>query len=283
MRPQSIILVGGPETGKSNYVGRLWASLKAGNGTLKRAGMPRNIEYVESICEHLLQGKFAGRTDTNMARQDFCVPLTAVDGAIPTELIVPDFTGELWRDAVKNSELPQEWMDELESADGALLFVRAHSPLNVQPFNWVTSRDILRLPIGAGNNSTELPTQVTLCELLRLLQNRLACKPNGANPRVAVVVTAWDTLNKELQMQGPNAYLREQFPLFAGMLEDVEDIDVRVYGVSIVGGDLQRDQDFQKRYEGMIMAQSGSVTYELDAEVRADSDVTMPVAWVIGN
>lgn len=283
MKRKSIILVGGPETGKSNYVGRLWASLKAGKGVLKRAGMPRNIEYVESICEHLLQGKFAGRTDTNMERHDFCVPLYSGSETGPTELIVPDFTGELWRDAVKNSEIPHEWLDELENADGALLFVRAHSPLNIQPFDWVTARDVLRYSLAKDNQDTELPTQVIMCELLRLLKDRLADRSDGEKPRVAVVVTAWDTLDSEAKAAGPFAYLRKQFPLFAGALEDVERIEAKIYGVTIVGGDLQHDTEFQQQYHEIILSERGSVTFEIDGVMCTDPDITMPVAWAIGN
>lgn len=282
MKQKSIILVGGPDTGKSNYVGRLWASLKEGKGALERAGMPRNIEYVESICEHLLQGEFAGRTDTNQERQDFCIPLKSGHNSEPAELIVPDFTGELWRDAVKNSEIPLEWMDALDNADGALLFVRAHSPLNIQPFDWVTARDALRHSVGEGNEEVELPTQVMLCELLRLLQQRLSDRPDGGNPRVAVVVTAWDTLDVEAQVEGPMVYLHKQFPMFAGMLNDADVIDKRVYAVTIVGGDLQRDEDFRERYQHMIMSDTGSVTLERDGVWRTDPDITIPVAWAIG-
>ena len=278
---KSIILVGGPETGKSNYIGRLWGSLKAGKGELKRASMPRNLEYINSICEHLYQGEFAGRTDTNMTRQDFCVPLKIGDDGATTELIVPDITGELWRDAVQKSELPQEWLDELEAASGALLFVRAHSPLNVQPLDWVTTRAALK-HAGQQNEDKELPTQVILCELLRLLEERLKTRIEGGKPRIAVIVTAWDTLNAAAKQNGPTAYLRDQFPLFAGMLDDLDEIDVRVYGVSIVGGDLQRDDEFKQKFHEMTLADSGVLVYEGEGQRHENSDVTLPVAWAIG-
>lgn len=280
MSSKSIILVGGPDSGKSNYVGRLWASLKAGRGALKRAGMPRNIEYVEGICEHLLKGEFAGRTDTNSVRQDFCVPLKTREGMGPAELIVPDFTGELWRDAVKNSEIPREWLDELENADGALLFVRVHSPLNIQPLDWVTTRDTLRKH-GEGNEEVELPTQVILCELLRHLQQRLSNRSNGDRPRLAVVVTAWDNLDAEKRAAGPMVFLRKEFPLFAGALDDLERLEARVYGMSIVGGDLKRDAKFREEYRDMVMADSGSVTLQRNGIWQEDPDVTLPVAWAV--
>lgn len=282
MNRKSIVLVGGPDSGKSNYVGRLWGALKAGKGTLKRAGLPKNIQYVESICAHLLRGEFAGRTDRNLQRQDFCVPLKADNSSELSELVVPDFTGELWLNAVKDSELSQEWLDALEQARGALLFVRVHSPQNVQPLDWVTARDVLKLPAEHSSDEFALPTQVMLCELLRLLQDRLARGADGDIPRVAVVVTAWDCLDEEQRAAGPLAFLKRQFPLFAGAIEDCDDTAIQVYGVTIVGGDLQRDPAFKKKYEHMVMAESGHVVLERNGSWESDRDVTLPVAWVIG-
>lgn len=282
MSRKSIILVGGPDSGKSNYVGRLWASVREGQGALRRAGMPKNIEYVESICEHLLKGEFAGRTDRNSERQDFSVPLKTADGQEMTELVVPDFTGELWLDTVKNSEIPREWLDELERADGALLFMRVHSKLNVQPLDWVTARDLLRRH-GDGNDEVAIPTQVVLCELLRLLRSRLSRRGDGRAPRVAVVVAAWDNLDEERRTAGPMEFLSKEFPLFSGVLEDLEEVEVRVYGVSIVGGDLQRDAEFREKYWDMDLAKCGSVMLLREGTWQEDPDVTLPVAWAIGD
>jgi hypothetical protein len=283
MSLKSIVLVGGPDSGKSNYVGRLWLSLRSNNGMLRRAGLPVNTEYVDAICTHLLKAEFAGRTDTNSDRKELRAPLKTGASAEPTDLIVPDFTGELWRDAIVNSELSREWLDEIERADGALLFVRVHSPLNIQPLDWVTARDALRHIVGEGNDESQLPTQVVLCELLRLLERSLANRGDGGKPRVAVVVTAWDLLDSEMKAQGPYAYLRKEFPLFAGMLDDVERIETKAYGVSIVGGDLQRDQEFQQRCLSEDISSLGFVVLERDGAWPELPDITLPVAWVIGD
>lgn len=282
MSQKSVILVGGPDSGKTNYVGRLWISLKERKGALQRAGMPTDIAYIEAICAHILKGEFAGRTDRNMERQNFSVPLKFNEDEQTTNLMVPDFTGELWLNAVVNSELPKDWLGELEQADSALLFVRVLSPLNVQPLDWVATRDILRLA-GDGNEDGKLPTQVVLCELLRLLENRLKRRPDGSKPRVAVVVTAFDLLDQESRHAGPSAYLKHQFPLFAGALENLERADARIFGVSIVDGDPERDDAFKQRILGMNMSEIGSVIFENAGGVDTDADVTLPVAWAIGD
>ncbi|NTE89425.1 hypothetical protein [Agrobacterium rubi] len=280
MRKKSIVLVGGPDSGKTNYVGRVWLSLKEHKSALKRAGMPSDIEYIEAICAHILKGEFAGRTDRNMDRKDFCVPVKLQDGDI-TELVVPDFTGELWLNAVVNSELSQDWLDRLENADSALLFVRVLSPQNVQPLDWVTAREVLRLT-GDNDGDHKLPTQVVLCELLRLLEDRLGSQNERKRPKIAVLVTAWDLLDPTARAAGPMQYLKRQFPLFWGALGDVERAEVGVYGVSIVDGDPERDPVFKDKILASNLADAGSVTTESSAGVQINQDVTLPISWAIG-
>ncbi len=57
MAKKSIILVGDPDTGKSNFVGRLWLALQSGKFNLTAINPPDDIKYVEEVAAHLLQGR----------------------------------------------------------------------------------------------------------------------------------------------------------------------------------------------------------------------------------
>ncbi|RWG21321.1 MAG: hypothetical protein EOQ53_08265, partial [Mesorhizobium sp.] len=143
MTDGSIILVGGPASGKTNYIARLWLAFQAKKGRLKAEHFPDNIEYVNEAVAHLLARKFAPRTEHNMeegARRDFTVPVRGGDGGGPVRsLTVPDITGELWKRSLETYELPQEWIDALEASSYAIIFIRANSKLNHQPMDWVTA------------------------------------------------------------------------------------------------------------------------------------------------
>jgi Double-GTPase 1 len=149
MIPPTIVLVGGPDSGKTNYLARLWKSLRDGDGTLVAPDVPQDISYVEEALEHLLKGEFAPRSVKNVeeSERDFSIPiLRAVDpSAVPIEIVVPDVTGELWKNAVETCELPQKWMESLRGASGALLFLRVDSDQNVDPLDWVTCAELLRM------------------------------------------------------------------------------------------------------------------------------------------
>lgn len=315
MNKGSVMLVGGPASGKTNYIARLWLAFKARKGRLRAQQLPKNIEYVDDAVKHLLDRKFAPRSERNIedsARRDFVVKVRGNEGAGPErDVNVPDITGELWRRAIKSYELPQEWMDALGSSSSAILFVRAHSKLNLQPMDWVTARDLLmghsdeddedEEDDGYGNDEDEdgnpidaaaaasagadalvvalegppgegqvghlqgdggdadnsetsaegqeseevvmkrdgLPAQVGFCELVRYLTLALSDRADGSKPRLAVVVTAWDMLDAEAKAAGPIRYLEDQFPMFAGRLKIPGRLDVEVFGMSIVGGNLR--------------------------------------------
>jgi hypothetical protein len=282
MSSQSIMLIGGPDSGKTNYLARLWKALQSGSGRLKSVEAP-DIKYVEDALAHLLQGSFAPRSEKNIeeSRRDFVVTMALQSSGQQIKIVVPDVTGELWKDAVSSSELTEEWMNQLKDSSGALLFVRVLSDLNVAPLDWVTARDLLKMDWAESPHQEEsMPTQVLLCELLRFLQLTLRKRSNGGVPRVAIVITAWDRLDAEAKALGPSAYIEKQYPLFSGKLEDVSSLDIKLFGTSVVGGDLEADPAFRQRFFEGDLNTSGYVVQEIDGKVREELDLTLPIAWL---
>ncbi|UIK20658.1 hypothetical protein [Rhizobium leguminosarum] len=340
MNNRSIVLVGGPDSGKTNYIGRLWLAFRARNGKLIADKLPTNIQYVDDAVAHLMTGRFAPRSERNMedGRRDFTVQVTVAGTEGPlTNLTVPDITGELWNRAVETYQLPEEWIETLRGSSAAILFVRAHSKFNHQPMDWVTARDALKIEDLEGDDEdldtvgdidddddddrvaipeerparqaqlsslhevaptlppdsdapaaaaktpkAKLPAQVALCELVRYLEHLLATRRDGGKPRVAVVVSAWDMLDAETRAAGPTAYLRSQFPLFAGRIEDFGQLEIKTFGLSIVGGDLKNNQAFKESVLGKDPSELGYCVTFKNGIVEQHADVTTPIAWALG-
>lgn len=283
MSARSVILLGGPDSGKTNYVGRLWPALVAKTGRLIAASQPHEIGFVLDTAEHLFQGHFAPRTEHADDRRDFAVIVAPSTGGEDTSIVIPDISGELWRTAVIDSELAGDWMAELQRADGALLFVRVRSDQDVRPLDWVTSRRHLA-KIGQDDDRFNLPTQVMLCELIRYLELTMTDRPDGSNPRLSVVVTAWDLVDADTFVKGPAAFLLTEYPLLAGRLQDTERLAVETFGLSVVGGDLNGDAAFREEFFEQHFDEHGWVAVR-DAETgqwRKNKDLTLPVAWVVG-
>ena len=284
MTTESIVLVGAPDSGKTNYLGRLWASLRSEGSCLRVTGTPDRIGYVEEALNHLLSGKFAPRTDRNPDASgrslSFPVAGKANGEESSADVLVPDVSGELWKEAVETSELPNEWMAKLNGSVGALLFIRIGSPEVVELLDWVTARDLLGPNSLPQEPSSAISTAVQMCELLRYLEHGLAQRPVGQRPRVALLVTAWDMLDAERAALGPIAYIAKEFPLLAGRIRDISSVDVRVFGVSVVGGDFAEDA-FRDRFLKGEIADFGYVVADADEGTQKKPDLAIPVGWVL--
>lgn len=278
MTEKSLILVGGPDTGKTNFLGRLWFALNSQKFLLVPETPPDDIKYVEDIGQHLLQGRFAARTDKEEAKREFNINVKSKDTDSLAKLNIPDVSGEMWKKAVDSLEIPRKWMSLIENSDGALLFVRVLSDLIVQPMDWVTSKDLLSN--GFVEDSYELPTQISLLELLRFLEENLGNKID-LRPKVAIIVSAWDLVNAEDATRGPAHYLEQQFPLFAGRLKDITKLDVKIFGLSIFGGDFSIEEFRKKFFDNDFEDLASVVSENGSGELEVSNDVTYPIDWLI--
>jgi len=304
VKSKSIILIGGPDSGKTNYLARLWPSFQRKKGQLRADKIPDDIRYVDSAVEHLMMGEFAPRSDRNLelGRADFSIDVRANFGSSELcSLMIPDISGELWTKAVATSEISAEWLNLLQESEGAVLFVRHASDQTIQPLDWVTARSVLDLLSKEGSNVAddtedeldqaepsidnqvqEIPTQVLLCELLRYLSTFLAARADGNAPRVSVVIAAWDMVGPELRAEGPTKYLEQEFPLFAGRLACESRLNIKIFGSSIVGGDLNDDPDFKATYFDKHITDHGYVVVQEPGYIQTVDDITLPIAWATG-
>lgn len=279
MTTPSILLVGLPGTGKTNYLARIWASLREGKSAVASTPDSGVIKYVEDALAHLLEGEFAGRTllDFDDESGTFRIPIRIAGGPV-AELVVPDVDGEMWRGAVENSEISSRWYSELCGTHTAILFVRAVSPHNHMPLDWVTSDGILTRIALDEEVQARIPTQVYLCQLLRFLET-IRSSDSEKPRKVAVVVTAWDRLDAQRRTKSPWDYLESEFPLFHGSLRSSEALDVEAFGISVVGGDLTDDLAFKDDFLKCGDVHDAGFVVHGTTEYK---DITLPVAWLLG-
>ena len=281
MSRKTVALVGGPETGKTNFLARLWESLRSGEGLLSNTELPENITYVEGALEHLLEGDFAPRTQAAGVSGNIKMPVKTrlMEGSATFELVVPDVMGEIWEKAVSTKKLSREIYEVLGNACGALLFIRAVSELNEEPLDWVASKDLLELPRKHDGQSGKIPTQVQLCELLKMLE--YTWKDSQSARRVAIIVTAWDRLDEDLANNDPYEYINLQFPLFAGKLQSLTSMEICIFGVSIVGGDLAIDSEFKEDFLNQRFQDTGYLVKKTPNGIEQLKDLTYALDWVL--
>ena len=282
----SVVMIGAPDSGKTNYLARLWQALQGNTPKLRATQHPDDIRYVSDALSHLLRGRFAPRTEKgpDSDERECLVQVSwEQDGKIRNAaLVVPDVSGELWEEAIQTNELPELWMARVRRSVGALLFVRVASSLNKPSLNWVTAGKLLQVS-GVDHNTSRgefrIPTDVQLCEFVRFLEFALGKDTGVERPRVGVLVSAWDIVDAARSSRGPRAYLEDEFPLFASRLAHTSVLDVRTFGLSVVSGDFG-DDEFRTRFLDGDIDEFGYVVTDPGAEPNRD-DVTTPIRWVL--
>src|SRR5581483_5361049 len=134
----SVILVGGPDSGKSNYIFRLWLAISNNEGCMSANGLPTHLEYLKDGCQSLLKGEFAQHTPHDVYSENV-IPFRAAtsDGMRTGEVVLPDCHGERWISIFKKREWTREWEDRIAEPCGVLIFVRAASDQLESPLDWM--------------------------------------------------------------------------------------------------------------------------------------------------
>lgn len=284
---KSVLLVGGPDAGKTNYLGRLWMALDAETGIISKDGLPPQVEYLRTIVNSLNAGEFAGRSAPGTF-ESTSIPVKWDGGNSSGHLLVPDCAGEQWEKIHKQREWDSRWEQAVAAMVGCILFFRVNSIHNVQPLNWSNHAEVMQCinqAPDANAESPELPTQVVLVDWLHCLSTAYREIRGIENPlRVSIVLSAWDMAQMEARDAAPDKYLSEQLPLLHDFLSGNPSLfQPKTFGVSIAGGILSNEETpFMKQYLKTDPNRNGYVVLATEKKLLKSSDLTLPLAWAFG-
>jgi Double-GTPase 1 len=291
----TVLLVGGPETGKSNFLFRVWTRINSGHGLIEKDGLPSDAEYLRSGSESQLRGTFAGHTSQEVQVISNIPIRLRSDPSRKGLLAVPDIDGE----QIDRIYHARKWSDNWESliTENAayLFFVRVNSPQTVAPLDWITCHHLyggtpqanISTPAPDGGAvqpvpvAVETPTQVILVDWLQFLRRALHDKyPKLDRPKVGIVVTAWDCVPADFH-GGPSDWIRENMPLLGQFCCTNNDVfEFSFFGSSIFAGDPANDPEFAGELATVDPRTKGYVRY---SQANLESgDFTIPIAWALG-
>jgi double-GTPase-like protein len=288
----NVIIVGLPDSGKTNYIMRLWLALRDNIGAVHSDGVPDDIEYLETGAAELLGGRFAPHTPhevSNVAR----IPVSYERQAGQTThgvLIVPDYSGEVWERVYQKREWPEDWERLFGPKCGCLLFIRADSEHLVPALDWISACKYFGAPeevaamVAQHAGESVTPSQVIFVEWLQFFRRAFTDNVSGDFiPRIGIVVSAWDLVPEDQKRFGPDIYVENNFPLLKQFLDtNSEAFDVQFFGVSIVGGDLDDAGGFRATYLDTGPKNAGAVVCKQNGTLVETKDLTYPVAWCLG-
>lgn len=295
MSNPAVLLIGGPETGKSNFLFRAWTNIFAGTGSVEKDGMPPDAEYLRTGAESQLRGEFAGHTSQE-GQVISSIPIRQKSpGGNRAMLKVPDIDGEQINRIYHSRKWSRDWESLITENTAYLFFVRVNSPQTVAPLDWITCHALYGgapppatavlnqqgLNSKAAENKVDTPTQVVLVDWLQFIVHAVHNKfPQAMRPRVGIVVTGWDCVANDFQ-GGPFEWIRENMPLLHQFcVTNTDSLEFAFFGSSIFSGDPQNDPDFADEIHHKDPRKLGYIKHSPDN--RESNDFTLPIAWALG-
>lgn len=288
---KTILLVGGAETGKTNFLVRLWLGLRNGQGKMHLTMLPDSLEVFEADTERLLGGEFAERT-LGETGNEFSISFNIPSDEIEGDLLIPDLSGETWERVWNERVWPSSLMRNISACDGLVLFIRNNTL--VDPLNWIELAELIVRSNEVNFNGLKhysskgeakrVPTQTLLVEWLQLIQEiGSSGSVRKSALRVAIVIAAWDELDESTRDLGPEHYVETRIPLlYQYMQTHMDVISFKVFALSVAGGDLANDPKFRQEFLDGDPTRGGFVLHSLDGDLSESNDFSLPIVWTLG-
>jgi hypothetical protein len=277
-----LLVLGGPDSGKSTYRGQVFQRFAHKPGGLKLRKSVGDVTAIESDVDRLSQGLQPNHTRSNtFVTTDFAL----VDSAgRQYELKFADYDGEQLRRMSNNNLLPALWVERAQQADSWLLFLRIDSVRSVKNFMTHPVDSGPRTEAKADTKLGPVPANaVTETNTIEMLQRLLFVR--GASlrhrvyaPRLAVLLSCWDELPQSEQSKAPDDLLALRAPLLSRFLSANWNPDsVRVWGLT------STEKPLPKETPDEAFARKGAenVGYIVVGANQQERDLTLPITWLI--
>lgn len=296
---RTVLAIGLPKTGKTTFLAAFWDVVCSGEvvGSLRLAQTSGDMQYLNEIREAWADCKPITRTGP---ASDKSVSMLLHDDVANTSttLAWTDMLGESFERQWTERAWTRPYQDLVDEAVGTLLFVHpakvGDAPLIVEAQQAVprleqnsstADRQPAReaappttgvapaalQPKPAAYDATKVATQVQLVDLLQFVDHRRRAKPPL---RVALVVSAWDRVEKLMKV-APEAWFAERLPFLQQfLLANDERFDHRVFGVSAQGGEYTEADKLRAAHQSSRRIQVAQGEY-------ASNDITAPVRWAL--
>jgi len=281
-----ILLVGLPETGKTNFLVGLDVILddQVDPNGLVHSEHADDRAYLEPLRAQWLRGEKLDHTSRMASPPPHHLlvrhPATGTEAAFH----IPDLAGESFDSQFVTRAFPNDFGFRIAAARGLIVFLHCCHEADHALFEHPHFIDAEAAAKAASPASAKVPDwsielaskQVKVVDLLQFVAELRA-----APLRVAVVISAWDLVENApagLLPKGPATFLSKQWPLLAQYLESNRDVyPFRTFGVSARGGGTS-DEEIE-RLTKLVHARDRVILVDGD---HRSNDLTRPVRWLLG-
>lgn len=281
--------MGLPESGKTTFLAALWHLIEADETEckLKLDGYRGDLTYLNKIAEAWRTFQKVPRTSL-VGDVDVSINLLNRETGVRGTAYFPDIAGEVFDRQVIERRCRPEFVEEVSTDDGILLFISAdvrEDSLSVVELNSRIQVPVGALaPIGLGSNDSiksnyereweqdRLPVQVKIVQILSDLRRRPF---EQRRRRIAVLVSAWD-LTTGMGL-APGQWLANHLPLVDQFLKtNAQSFQYQIYGVSAQGVDLGNATAVD-----VAARLTPSRRIQIIGPEGAGHDLTIPLVWLM--
>jgi len=276
-KENNILIIGGPNSGKTHFGGQLYLRLRSDECKYKITSPPEDLTVFREVVECLYNGRSAERTDSNLHENLLLEICDEKNEKI--SLSLPDYAGEQVRKIVNNRLVNELWKSQILSSNSWMLFIRLDEVKKIE--------DIVNRPLpeelktGKRESSAfEISASAFFVELLQMLLfvKQVSIKKNIVTPKLMVVLSCWDTLQLD-DGTIPARVLKDKLPLFYEFINNVMDEkSLNIIGLSSTGKTLSN----KKSDDDYVNNSPEDFGYFILPDGQKEKDLTKLISKAIG-
>lgn len=276
----NILIIGGPNVGKTHYGGQLYGRLVNKQGLYKITSPPENLIVFREVLDSLSEGKSAGRTHVSSNEQ---LKLEIEDSKNNKILFsFPDYGGEQIDEIVNERKVNPRWKENIDNSTGWMFFIRLDE---LKPIEDLVNRGIPEQSVLESRKKSEIDLTISptafYIELLQMLLyvKGVSSYKNDCDIKLTVVLSCWDNIDGISKESKPSEILEERLPLVKQFIDSIwaED-NVTFIGLSSTGKTLSND-NVDDEY---IDKGPENFGYIVNPNGVKEPDLTLSISGIIG-
>lgn len=276
----NILVIGGPNAGKTHFGGQLYGRLNSRRFKYKidSKNRPADLTIFEDVLNKLSDGLRAGHTEASANRN---VELM-IDDEFGNKIVFafPDYAGEQVKMIVDNRRVNEVWKNYIENSSSWLLFIRLD---DVKPIEDIINRGIPTPEEIKKRNATPPPVKISdSAHFIELLQTIIYIKGISkynkvSKPNLTIMLSCWDKL-KQKKGVIPSDLLKERLPMLYEFVKN----NWHQNSLSIIGLSSTEKTLTDKPDEDYIDKTPIEFGYIIKSNGEKEKDLTLSINELIG-
>lgn len=275
----TILIIGGPNAGKTHFGGQLYGRLNARTERYKIISPPEDLTIFQEVLDNLNDGRSSGHTHVT-AHKTLELEIEDSSG-VKSVFSFPDYGGEQIKTIVNDRRINKIWKEQINKSDAWLLFIRLDEVKTIEDIvnRGLPDQEILKNRTEKSE-SMRLSDTAFFTELLQILLyvKKIGTKQRIAVPKLTVVLSCWDLVPSGDQGKIPEKVLQDKLPGLYNFITSIwEKKAYNIIGLSSTGkilSDSDTDEEFVKRGPE-------NFGYIITATGERESDLTLTISTFI--